>query len=55
MVPRRSLEDFRQMSEARRMPLSRLINDPFGALQERGHIKLTAQVADFLLFKVAAT
>ena len=30
--------------EARRMPLYRLINDPFRALQERGHVKLKANL-----------
>ena len=41
--------------EARRMPLYRLINDPFRALQERGDVKREAKMADFLLGKVAAT
>jgi transposase-like protein len=40
--------------EARRMPLYRLINDPFNALQERGHVKDTPKVADLLLGKAAA-
>jgi hypothetical protein len=40
--------------EARRMPLSRVLNDPFGALQERGHVKATATRADFLQPQVAA-
>ncbi|HSF29891.1 MAG TPA: hypothetical protein VLK82_05390 [Candidatus Tectomicrobia bacterium] len=40
--------------EARRMPLYRLINDPFGALQERGHVKPKATMADFLLGEAAA-
>jgi transposase-like protein len=40
--------------EARRMPLYRLINDPFGALQERGHVKATATMADLLQPQVAA-
>jgi hypothetical protein len=35
--------------EARRMPLYRVINDPFGALQERGQVKATATMADLLL------
>lgn len=35
--------------EARRMPLYRLINDPFRALQERGHVKREAEMADLLL------
>jgi hypothetical protein len=34
--------------EARRMPLYRLINDPFGALQERAHVKAPATMADLL-------
>jgi hypothetical protein len=34
--------------EARRMPLYRLINDPFKALQERGNVKATATMADLL-------
>jgi transposase-like protein len=36
------------MPEARRMPLYRLINDPFRALQERGNVKGTPQMADLL-------
>jgi transposase-like protein len=36
------------MPEARRMPLYRLINDPFRALQERGNVKGTPQMADVL-------
>jgi hypothetical protein len=40
--------------EARRMPLYRLINDPFRALQERRHVKPTVKMADFLLSKAAA-
>jgi hypothetical protein len=32
--------------EARRMPLYRCINDPFRALQERGDVKLEAEMAD---------
>ena len=34
--------------EARRMPLDRLINDPFRALQERGNVKGTPHMADLL-------
>ena len=34
--------------EARRMPLYRLINDPFQALQERGNGKGTPHMADVL-------
>ena len=34
------------MPEARRMPLYRLINDPFRALQERGDVKRAAEMAD---------
>jgi transposase-like protein len=34
--------------EARRMPLYRLINDPFQALQERESVKLEATMADLL-------
>ncbi|MGH8069581.1 MAG: hypothetical protein ACRERE_30950 [Candidatus Entotheonellia bacterium] len=40
--------------EACRMPLYRLINDPFRALQERGAVKRKPTMADFLLDKVAA-
>jgi transposase-like protein len=40
--------------EARRMPLYRLINDPFRALQERANVKPKPQMADFLLGKGAA-
>ncbi len=40
--------------EARRMPLDRLINDPFNALQERGQVKATATMADLLLPQAAA-
>ena len=40
--------------EARRMPLYRLINDPFGALQERSHVKPTATMADLLCRRQAA-
>ncbi len=36
------------MPEARRMPLYRLINDPFRALQERASVKATATMADVL-------
>ena len=42
------------MPEAGRMPLYRLINDPFGALQAWGHVKPKAKMADFLLGKAAA-
>ncbi len=42
------------LPEARRMPLSRVINDPFSALQERGHVKGKPEMADFLLPKAAA-
>jgi transposase-like protein len=34
--------------EARFMPLYRLVNDPFRALQERHHVKATAMLADLL-------
>jgi hypothetical protein len=34
--------------EARRMPLYRLINDPFRALQERASVKSEATMADLL-------
>ena len=37
--------------EARRMPLYRLINDPFRALQERASVKPEATMADLLLPK----
>jgi hypothetical protein len=40
--------------EARRMPLYRVINAPFNALQERGHVKDTPKVAELLLGKAAA-
>ena len=40
--------------EARRMPLYRLINDPFRALQERGHVKATRKMADLLVGQAAA-
>jgi len=39
--------------EARRMPLYRLINDPFRALQERGNVKGTPTIADLLQPKAA--
>jgi hypothetical protein len=35
------------VSEARSMPLYRLINDPFRALQERADVKPEASMADF--------
>ena len=41
------------MPEARRMPLYRLINDPFRALQERESVKPEATMADLLRPKVA--
>ena len=40
--------------EARRMPLYRLINDPFRALQERHHVTPEATMADVLLPQEAA-
>jgi hypothetical protein len=40
--------------EARRMPLYRLINDPFRALQERTDVKPEATMADVLLPQAAA-
>jgi transposase-like protein len=40
--------------EARRMPLYRLINDPFRALQERGYVKEQPTIAELLLPKAAA-
>jgi transposase-like protein len=40
--------------EARRMPLYRLINDPFRALQERAHVKEQPQMAELLLPNAAA-
>jgi hypothetical protein len=40
--------------EARRMPLYRLINDPFRALQERAAVKSEATRADVLRPKTAA-
>lgn len=39
--------------EARRMPLYRLINDPFRAFQERESVKPEATMADLLLPKAA--
>ena len=42
------------VSEARRMPLYRLINDPFRALQERENVKGKPQMADLLLPQAAA-
>jgi hypothetical protein len=42
------------MPEARRMPLYRLINDPFRALQEREDVKPEATMADLLLPREAA-
>ena len=41
------------LPEARRMPLYRLSNDPFRALQERGHVKRAAEMADVLLPQAA--
>ena len=41
------------LPEARRMPLYRLINDPFRALQERNYVKPEAHMADVLLPKAA--
>ena len=40
--------------EARRMPLYRLINDPFRALQERASVKSEATMADLLRPQAAA-
>ena len=40
--------------EARRMPLYRLINDPFRALQEWGYVKLEPEMADLLRPQEAA-
>jgi hypothetical protein len=40
--------------EARRMPLYRLINDPFRALQEWHHVKATVTPADLLVGKAPA-
>jgi hypothetical protein len=42
------------LPEARRMPLYRLINDPFRALQERESVKPEATMADLLLPEAAA-
>jgi hypothetical protein len=42
------------MPEARRMPLYRLINDPFRALQEREAVKSEVTMADLLRPKTAA-
>jgi transposase-like protein len=42
------------LPEARRMPLYRMINDPFRALQERESVKSAATMADLLRPKVAA-
>jgi transposase-like protein len=42
------------LPEARRMPLYRLINDPFRALQERNYVKPEAHMADLLLAQEAA-
>ena len=40
--------------EARRMPLYRLINDPFRALQECVNVKGKPEMADLLLPQAAA-
>jgi hypothetical protein len=40
--------------EARRMPLYRLINDPFRAFQERASVKSEATLADLLRPQEAA-
>ena len=40
--------------ETRSMPLYRLINDPFRALQERGDVKREAKMADWLCPQEAA-
>ncbi len=40
--------------EARRMPLSRVINDPFRALQERAHVTRKPPMADLLRPQQAA-
>ncbi len=40
--------------EARRMPLDRVIKDPFRALQERGAVKPTGSMADLLVGQAAA-
>jgi transposase-like protein len=42
------------MPEARSMPLYRLINDPFRALQERGDVKREMEMADWLRPQEAA-
>jgi transposase-like protein len=42
------------LPEARRMPLYRLINDPFRALQERNYVKPEAHMADLLLAQEGA-
>jgi transposase-like protein len=42
------------LPEARQMPLYRLINDPFHALQERGAVKREAEMADLLRPQVVA-
>jgi len=42
------------MPEARSMPLYRLINDPFRALQERGDVKGEVEMADLLRLQEAA-
>ncbi|HSF28948.1 MAG TPA: transposase [Candidatus Tectomicrobia bacterium] len=42
------------LPEARRMPLYRLINDPFRALQERGTVKRETEMAELLLAQEAA-
>jgi hypothetical protein len=42
------------LPKARRMPLYRMINDPFRALQERESIKPEATMADMLFGKAVA-
>jgi hypothetical protein len=42
------------LPEARSMPLYRLINDPFRALQERGDVKREVEMADLLRPQAAA-
>jgi hypothetical protein len=42
------------MPEVRRIPLDRLINDPFKAFQERGAVKRMVTMADLLSGKAAA-
>jgi hypothetical protein len=42
------------LPEARYMPLYRLINDPFRALQERGDVKREVEMADLLRPQAAA-